>query len=187
FFRALMRQWPQGLWVVTPAGRVLGFHYHKSNPGESYADGQRRWVRDTETMITNAIRDAGPLTPRGPVAQANPLADRGHGTAADGGVRLAVSVVRLRGGRKEGPPAVDSIPLTVEQWRAFRLPAGDVKAGREWTIPEEAGRRFAPALSPMTDAIFSPIPDDVTLARVTARVERVADRLAVVRYTGRWE
>src|SRR5207248_10405543 len=103
----LMRQWPQGLWVVTPDGKVLGFHYHKAKPGESYAEGQRRWVQDTATMLRDALTAAGSLTPRKLEAKPDPFAGRGRGVAADGGARLAVSVIGLRNGRQEGAPVMD--------------------------------------------------------------------------------
>jgi hypothetical protein len=178
FFRGLMKQWPQGLWVVTSAGKVLGFHYHKAKPGETYAEGQ---------MVRDALKDAGPLAPRDLATRPDPSADRGRGVASDGGVRLAVGVIGLRNGRQEGPPVVDSIHLTAGQWAAFGLPEGEPKAGSRWEIPEDAARRFAPALSPMTDSIFAPKPDDVTKVKLTATVERVADGYAVIRYAGSWE
>jgi hypothetical protein len=182
-----MRQWPQGLWVVTPAGKVLGFHYHKAKPGESAAEGQKRWVADTVQMVRDALKDAGPLEPRDLTEKPDPFPDRGRGVASDGGVRLAVGVIGLLNGRQEGPPVVDSVFLTAEQWAAFRPPEREPKAGSRWDVPEDAARRFAPALSPMTDSIFSPKPDDVTKVKVTAKVERVADGYAVIRYTGIWE
>jgi hypothetical protein len=187
FFLELKKQWPQGLWVVTPEGKVLGFHYHRPKPNESYADGQKRWLADTVELLRGAVLEAGPIPPAAKKARPDPLADRGHGTGADGGVRLAVTVIGLRNDRPDGPPVMDNISLCAEQWAAFRPPDGGVTTGRTWTIPEPVGRRFAPALSPMTDLIFSPTPDDVTTARVTAKVERADEKIAVVRLTGRWE
>ena len=186
FFRTLMKQWPQGLWVVTPDGKVLGFHYHKPKPGESYAEGQRRWRNETVEMLRTAAKDAGPLTVRQVKERPDPLAGRGRGTDADGGVRLAVTVIPLRAGRQEGPPVVDSVRLTEEQWKAFAPADGKATAGQEWTLPDEVARRFTPALSPMTDSIFSPRPEDATTATITAKVERVADGVAVIRLTGKW-
>ncbi|MDB5310428.1 MAG: hypothetical protein JWO38_4630 [Gemmataceae bacterium] len=182
-----MRQWPQGLWVVTPEGKVLGFHYHKPKPGEPYAEGQTRWVRETVQMTRDAITAAGPLAPRDLKTTPNPFPDRGKGTNSDGGARLAVGVIRVINGRQDGPPVVDSVFLTRERWDGFRPRAGEVKAGQEWAVPEDAAARFAPAFSPMTDSIFSPKPDDVTAAKVTARVARVGDGYAVIRYEGSWE
>lgn len=181
-----MKQWPQGLWIVTPDGKVLGFHYHKPKPGENYAQGQQRWVDETAEMIRGAAKDAGPIAAREVRARPDPLATRGRGTTGDGGVRLAVSVIAVQSGRQEGPPVVDSVHLNAEQWAAFHPPA-EAMAGREWALPEETARRFAPALSPMTDPIFSPTPADAKTAKVSAKVERVAEGVAVVRFSGQWE
>jgi hypothetical protein len=185
FFRALMQQWPQGLWVVSPDGKVLGFHYHKPKPPETYAQGQTRWIRETAAMIADAIRAAGPLPKRDGKNAINPFANRGKGPNPEGGIRLAVSVIALRGGRQEGPPVVDSIFLPGDDWVEFR-PKGTVKVGQEWTISADAASRFAPALSPLTDSIFSPKPEDVTVGKITARVERVTESVAVIRFAGTW-
>lgn len=185
FFRALMKQWPQGLWVVSPDGQVLGFHYHKPKPPETYAQGQARWVRETLAMIADAIKAAGPLPKRDRKNSPDPFANRGKGSNPDGGVRLAVSVIALRNGKQEGPPVIDSVFLTGGEWTEFR-PKGMVKAGQTWTISEDAASRFSPALSPLTDSIFSPKPEDVTVGKITAVVERQDDRIAVIRYAGTW-
>lgn len=187
FFRGLLGDFSQGLWVVTPAGKVLGFQYHKARPGDSWAENQRRWAADTVAFVRDALKSAGPLPPRDAKGHADPLAGRGKGTMSDGEVRLAVTVVELdRAGRHQGSPVVDSAYLTSDRWAAFHPPAG-AKVGQTWTVAEDAAGRFAPALSPITDAIFSPRPDDVTKAVVTAKVERAGDGFAVVRYAGAWE
>ena len=182
FFHALIekQKWPQGLWVVTPEGKVLGFHYHKAKSGETYAQGQQRWVEDTIAMIRAALQDAGPLTARDVTVRPDPYAGRGKGVGDDGSVRLAVSVVS-----SGVPPVVDSVHLTAEQWAAFS--PKEATAGRQWALPEETARRFAPALSPMTDPILSPTPADATTARMAAKVFRVDNGVAVIRYLGQWE
>lgn len=181
-----MAQWPQGLWAVTPEGKVLGFHYHKPKPGDSYAQGQKRWVDDTIQMVRDAIKEAGPLNAREIKARPDPFADRGRGVGSDGGVRFAVSVIALQNGRQDGPPVVDSIHLNAEQWAAFSPPEGGVMVGREWAIPEETARKFTPALSPMTDPIFSPTPADAKTAKLAAKIVRVEGGVAVIRYAGQW-
>jgi hypothetical protein len=177
-----MRQWPQGLWVVTADGKVLAFHYHKNVAGLSFKENARKWVDGTVEMLQTAVAAAGPLPPRAARA-GNPFPDRGVGPTKDGGVRLAVSVIGLRNGRQEGPPAVDSVLLTKDEWAAFAPPDGKA----EWELPEAVGKKFAPALSPLTDSIFVPRPAEVTKAAVTAKVARRADGLVVVRYAGSWE
>jgi hypothetical protein len=186
FFRALMKQWPQGLWVVTPEGKVLGFHYHRAQGGESSGDGQKRWVADTLTMIRTAVKDAGPLTTRVVKVKPGTLADRGQGLTAEGGVRLALSVIGLHNGRQDTPPVVDSIRLDKDDWATFALPAG-AKVGTEWSVPEAVARRFTPALSMMTDPIFGPTPKDATTAKIAAKVVRADAAATVVRLSGQWE
>jgi hypothetical protein len=181
-----MRQWPQGLWVVTPEGKVLGFHYHRAKAGESAGDGQKRWVADTVALLRGAAKDAGPLPRRDVKARPATLPDRGRGPTADGGARLAVSVIELRNGRQDSPPVVDSIRLDSDAWAAFAPPAG-AKAGTRWTLPEAVARRFTPALSPMTDPIFGPTPKDATAAGITATVLRAEAGTMVVQFTGKWE
>lgn len=173
--------------MVTPDGKVLGFHYYRPKPGESYAEGQNRWVRETVETVRTALKQTAALPPRELKANDDPFPDRGKGTSADGGARLAVSVIQLRNGRQEGPPVIDSIFLNREQWANFRPPPGEMRVGRQWTVAEEAADRFAPAFSPMTDSIFSPKPDDVTKATVTAKIERLGEGYAVIRYSGTWE
>ncbi len=180
FFRALLKRWPQGLWVVTPAGDTLGFHYHRPVGGDSYARNQKRWADDTVAMLTDAVAKAGPLPPR-TFNRADPFPDRGRGRTAAGGARLAVGVIGLRGGKQDGPPAVDSITFDADDWAAFVRPG---KA--EWTLPVHVAKRFAPALTPVTDSIFVPRPADVTCASVTAKVVREVGGRFVVRYHGEW-
>ncbi len=187
FFHALMAQWPQGLWAVTPDGKVLGFHYHKPKPGESSLQGQQRWIDETIQMIRGAIKDAGAVGVREVKKRPDPFADRGRGIQSDGGIRLAVSVIGLQGGRQDGPPVVDSIRLTAKEWAAFSPPEGSVAVGTQWALPEETARRFAPALSPMTDPIFSPTPADVKTTKMAAKIFRCDGDLAVIRYRGKWE
>ena len=187
FFQVLMKQWPQGLWVVHPDGKVLGFHYHKPKPGESFAEGQKRWVNETRQMLQTAVQDSKMIPTTKVATRLDPLADRGKGTRQAGGVRLAVTVIGVRNGSQEGPPVVDSITLDETQWAKFRPPVGEILLGRKWTIPEDDARLFVPALSPMTDPIFSPTPRDATTAFVKANVERVDGKIAVIRLSGAWE
>ena len=89
-------------------------------------------------------------------------------------------------GRRGGPTVVDSLQLSEERASGF-TPMKDAKVGTECTVKESVATRFTPALSPMTDPIFSPTPADATTAKITAKVERVADGMTVVRYSGSWE
>lgn len=177
-----MERWPQGLWVVTPSGETLAFHYHKTKPGDNYARNQQRWADDTVAMLKEAVAKLGDRPPRR-VPATDPFPDRGVGLTSDGGARLAVSVIGMRNGHQEGPPAVDSVRLSATEWAAFAPPPGQ----SEWAVPTAVGKRFAPALSPLTDSLFVPRPADVTAATISARVIREGEGVWVVRYRGSWE
>ena len=137
-------------------------------------------------MLRDAVKEAGPLTSRELKARPEVLSGRGRGFGEDGEIRLAVSVVGYRNGRRDGPPVVDSLHFDEDHLAEF-APPKDAKVGTDWTVPEITARRFTPALSPMTDPIFSPTPADVKSVKVTAKVERVTGGTTVVRYAGRWE
>ena len=183
FFRGLMKRWPQGLWVVTPEGKTLAFHYHKPDPQKNYAQNQKAWIDDTATMLDEGIKAAGELKPRNARA-VNPFPDRGLGLTKESGVRLAVTVIGLnRAGKQEGSPAVDSAILTKEEWAGF-APRDD---GKEWSPPDTAAKKFAAALAPVTDSIFVPQARDVTKAELVGQVVRTDADVVVVRFTGNWE
>ncbi len=182
FFRTLMKRWPQGLWVVTPEGKTLGFHYHQPTGTDNFKQNQQRWVDGTREMLETSVKAVGPL-PRRDVKGVNPFPDRGVGFTKTGQVRLALSVIATRSGKQEGPPVIDSFLLTPEDWAAFAPPATQT----EWTLAEATVKKFAPMLSPLTDSIFVPRADDVTKATVTAKVIRQVNGLDVIRYTGTWQ
>ena len=182
-FRDLMKRWPQGLWIVTPEGKTLAFHYHKPDPKKNYAENQKGWVDGTAKMLDEGITAAGELKPRN-VRAVNPFPDRGLGVTKTGGVRLAVSVIGLnRGGKQEGAPAVDSATLSKQDWAAFAPPKGQ----EEWPIPESAAKAFAVALAPVTDSIRVPQARDVTVAELSAKILRTDTAVSVIRFTGKWE
>jgi hypothetical protein len=54
-------------------------------------------------------------------------------------------------------------------------------------VPAAAGRKFAPALSPITDSIFVPLPKDMTKAAITGTLVRESGGLWVIRYSGTWQ
>ncbi len=155
-----------------------------AKPGESYAAGQKRWVEETRAAIEAGLKAFGPVEPR-KFSATDPLKNRGVGQLPGGGVRLAVYAHGMLRGRKEGEPVVDSAIVAAGDWAGFN-PA-DVTVGSTWTIPAAAVGRLVPVLSPMTDAIFTPQPNDATKAELTAKIESVSDGHALVRLTGRLE
>jgi hypothetical protein len=186
FFKNVLRKqdWPQGLWVVSPEGKILAFHYYRNKAGEKPAEGQARWIKETRAAIEEGLKAFGEVKPRDP-KKTDPLKNRGVGKQADGGVRLAVYAHGMFKGKKDGEPVVDSSILTAGEWSAFAPPA--LAAGTTWTIPAAAVGKLVPVLSPMTDAIFTPQPKDATHAELTAKIESVAESRALVRITGRLE
>jgi hypothetical protein len=182
FFRALMKRWPQGLWVVTPSGEVLGFHYHTPKAGASQRQNHANWVADTLQMLNDSLAKVGELPPRAVRAE-NPFPDRGVGYRADQSLRFALVAVPLfaKTGKQDGPPALDSAILTREDWNALHPPTAE-----EMTVPAAVAAKFAPAFSPFTDKILVPLPSHVSTARMTARVVRSDATGEVIRFRGNW-
>src|SRR5262245_52952214 len=186
FFKAVLRKqdWPQGLWVVAPDGEILAFHYYKPKTAEAIAAGQERWVKETRVAIEAGLKAFGPVTVRKAEAT-DPLKNRGCGCSADGVVRLAVYAHGMRKDKKDGEPVVDSAMLTANEWSSFA--PRDLSVGKSWTIAPEAVSKLVPALSPMTDAIFTPQPKDATKKELTARIESVSNGRALIRLSGQLE
>jgi hypothetical protein len=182
FFRALMKRWPQGLWVVTPEGKTLAFDYHTPDAAMNYQQNQQKWRDGTLAMVQEAMKAAGELKPR-EVRAFNPFPDRGLGLTQAGGVRLAVSVIGLRNGKQDGAPAVDSAILSKEEWSQFAPPMGQ----NEWTLPASAMKKWAVALSPLTDSIYVPRSQDMIQADAQAKVIREENGYTVIRLNGKWE
>ena len=75
--------------------------------------------------------------------------------------------------------------LSVEEWKSFVPPK--LEPGTEWSIPDSAARRFVPALSPITDSIYSPLPKDAKSVGIICRVERRELDKVIIRMKGNWE
>ena len=58
FFKSVMAQngMPQGIWIVSPQGETLAYHYFKARDREKYADSQRRWVAETLAAVEEGLR-----------------------------------------------------------------------------------------------------------------------------------
>ena len=176
FFKKLKRRWPQGLWVVTPEGETIAFHYHQNVPGASYSKNAQLWIDGTIAMLKEAIEELR-LQPDRKVRGLNPFPDRGSGFGEKQTMRLTVNVIGLRRGQQDGPPVVDSILFSKENWQPFAPVDG------RCAIPEDVAKQFAPALSPMTDSILAPIPSDLSQASIIGRVTRSSGNLQVIRYS----
>jgi hypothetical protein len=185
FFRAIMQQsrWPQGIWIASPEGKVQAFHYFQVKSGESPAQSKTRWVQETLAAIDAGLKAFGPVETR-KLAAHEAMPDRGCGFCS-AGARLAVYVRYLKDGKHDGDPVVDSVTIPADEWKAFGAPEATV--GLKWDIPETTARRLAPALSPITDSIYTPQAADMKLAQVHASVQSVDAERAWIRYTGNLE
>jgi hypothetical protein len=185
FFQAIMQQshWPQGIWIASPEGKVLAFHYFQVKSGESPAQSKARWVQETLSAMDAGLQAFGPVEARKLQAR-DPMPDRGCGYCSTG-VRLAIYARFLKDGRPDGDPVVDSVTIPAEEWKAFG--PKDATVGATWTIPEATARRLAPVLSPITDSIYSPQAADAKLAQFQARVQSVEPERIWIRYTGNLE
>src|SRR5260221_11982891 len=128
FFKAVLRKqdWPQGLWVVSPEGKILAFHYFRGKPGETHAAGQERWIKETRAAIEDGLTAFGETEKR-MVRTTNPLKNRGIGRLPGGGARLAVYAHGMLRRKKAGEPVVDSALLTGSDWSAFTR--GEIAGG----------------------------------------------------------
>ena len=165
FFRAVRAQEThyQGFWLATWDGRLLAFSCSLT-PGQMVAD------------LRGGLNEFGAVTPRR-VRATNPLPYRGIGVRTDGSVTLAISdkeifvkdLSRLPQS-SGGQTFLDSVTLSAAAWSALAPP--DARAGSQWTIPEEIGRRFFLLLNPF-DVKFTD-PGEVTDIQLTGRVASVS-------------
>jgi hypothetical protein len=212
-FQSIQRQKDQyqGIWIVSPDGKVLsGRHdYMDFENGarelletidaalKAFGPVEPRRVRPSEetagqTITADTISDFLPF--------------RGKGVRDDGNVDLALYVRQVLGGgrqtippgvdsdrawiwdgpyRLDGPPVIDTVTLTREQWRTFSPPAA--QSGTSWSVPEQVARQFTRLLSASSDQSAMPRPEDATLAELQCTVESVSGGEARIRLTGRWE
>jgi hypothetical protein len=198
-FRSIQRQKDQyqGIWIVSPAGKVLaGHHEFKS---------RENWTQEVLETANSAIKSFGPLHPR-QATPTKPLPFRGHGVQDDGTICLAIYGRQMLGGgrqnapvgvsasrlwlwdgedRPDGPTVIDSLTLTAKEWSAFVPPKNDV--GTTWALPKAVCRQFCRVLIPSSDQSSMPLPTDAKLARLNGTVESVEHDLARIRLTGDWE
>jgi hypothetical protein len=198
-FRSVQRQQPQyqGIWVVSPDGKVLASHHEIKD--------QARWPQEILDTIAAGLRAFGPLAPR-TTQPTNPLPNRGVGVQVDGSVCLALYSRHVRGGgkdaapssvhptslwlwdgdlRPDGPPVIDSVTLTGKEWAAFSPSSG--KQGATWEIPEALARKLARVLSPSSDQSTMPKPEEAKVAQLSAKVESVTGDQTHIRFSGRYE
>jgi hypothetical protein len=185
FFRSVQKQKPnyQGLWVVSPEGKVLSAHQDMSN----MTDPRGKWARSALADLEAGLKAFGPVTPRR-VEKFQSLPHRGVGTRPDGRVTLAVTdrwvfvkdLSRNPPRDALGATVLDSITLTAEEWEG--LAPEEVKPGGTWEVPEASARKFFPLLS-TSDTAFRDA-KEVTSVRLAGRVEKVEGGVAYLSYEG---
>jgi hypothetical protein len=185
FFRAVQKQKPnyQGLWVVSPEGKVLAAHQDMT----TMADPHGKWAQAALADLERGLQAFGPVTPRR-VELTQSLPFRGVGTQPDGRVTLAVTdrwvfvpdLSREPPRDALGATVLDSITLTADEWKGLAPP--DARPGRTWDVPEATGRKFFPLLS-TGDTTFRDA-KEVTAVRLAGRVERVEGGVAHLAYEG---
>ena len=198
-FHSIQRQKDQyqGIWIVSPAGKVLaGHHDFKS---------RETWTQEVLETANAAMKAFGPLPPR----RAKPtkrLPFRGQGVQDDGAISLAIYARQMLGGgrlrapasvpasrlwlwdgedRPDGPVTIDSLTLTANERATFVPPKTDV--GTTWALPETVCRQFCRVLIPSSDQSSMPLPADAKIARLNGTVESLENGLARIRLTGAWE
>ena len=183
FYRSVYNQLPryQGLWLVSPDGRVLGA------AGRGMSD-DATWVRTVLADLKSGLAKFGAVAPRR-VVRTNPVPYRGIGVRPDGSVRLAVEdrpipdYINLS---QPIPPkllpdlALGSVELSAAEWSALAPPV--TEKGSRWTIPEAVGRRFFPMLD-WADVHFTD-PRSVTEVQLAGRVASLRDGIAHLVYDG---
>ena len=185
FFRAARKQSPQyqGLWLVSPAGKVLASHQETKD----IADWHGKWPKKVLADLQRGLESFGAVKPRR-VDRFDSLPYRGAGVRSSGSVTLAVCdrFVVVKDLDKEPPPdalghtVLDSITLTAEEWP--RLAPAVATAGGTWAVPEATARKFFPLLS-TSDTVFRD-PTEVTGVRLVGRVQKVEDGTAHLSYEG---
>jgi hypothetical protein len=165
----------QGIWIVNDAGSVLAGHHEIKD--------QKKWPEEVLATIDAGLAAFGELKPRDPQTT-TPLPHRGIGILPGGGVQLAFYSRAMHRGRPDGPPVIDTLTLSAEEWAGLTPPKAE--AGAEWTVPEAVARKFVRALSPSSDQSTMPKPGDATLSALKGRVGSVESGRAKILLTGEW-
>ncbi len=175
-FRSAQRQKDQyqGLWMLTPDGKVLAAHQNFKQAST--------WTREVISSIEAALAAFGPVEPRRAVPT-TPLPHRGLGVQSDGAVSLAVHTRYLHHQKADGPVVIDTLRLSASDWKQLIPPT--LTAGNVWSVPGQVARLFSRILSPSSDQSTMPVPNDVTAVEMTGTPGPAENGLVRVRYAGR--
>lgn len=191
-FRSVQKQKDQfqGIWIVSPEGKVLSGYGDTSylvfkNGDVDNGASKTAWIKKVRQTIEAAAQAFGPVQPRS-VSSINSLPQRGVGVHADGGVTLALYArcIAYKPLRSDADQHVriDSFQLTASQWSALSPPT--VKKGAEWTLPDATARQFSRVLCAASDSDGWPFPREVSKVQFTARVDKIEHGLATLSYRG---
>jgi hypothetical protein len=174
-FRSVQRQRPQyqGVWIISPDGKVLAAHKDNKEP--------RVWTAEILQAINAGLEAFGDVPPR-PVTKTDPLPYRGVGVRPDGSVTLALYVRYNFNGQVSGQGVRDSLTLPEEEWSALGPP--EAVPGRSWTPPGQLARKLGRCLSPQSDQSTMPRPEEVTSVRLNGKVVSVKGGVATLAYEG---
>ncbi|GAC1475570.1 MAG: hypothetical protein NVSMB9_28390 [Isosphaeraceae bacterium] len=174
-FRSVQKQKDQyqGIWVVSPEGKVLAGH-HEIKSHET-------WTREVLDTLDAGLKAFGPVSPRR-ASRVEPLPHRGLGVLPDGGITLAIEVRYLFNGKPEGDGVIDSLTLPETDWAGLVPPARS--EGTRWSVPGRTARQFCRLLSPGSDQSTMPRPEEVTSLRLIGKVESVKQGVARLVYEG---
>ncbi len=189
----------QGIWIVSPDGKVLAYLDWKDRDPKVEA-------REMLAAVAAVLKDFGKVTPR----QTKPVdhytgRGRGVGVRPDDSVTLAVYTRYMLGGgrtsapakypvgklyewdgelRSDGGAVVDSITLTAKEWATLSPPKAE--AGTPWTVPEAVSGMFYRVISPISDASHL-VGRKLTVNQLKAQVEAIDAGPARIRLTGQWQ
>jgi hypothetical protein len=174
-FRLVQRQKNQyqGIWIVSPEGKVLAGHHNIKN--------HKTWAQEVLKTIDEGVQAFGRVEPR-QAEVANQLPFRGKGVRSDGSVSLAIYTRYLHNGKSDGPAVLDSLHLAAEEWAAFTGEKGDV--GAEWVVLNQTARKLCRVLSPSSDQSTMPHPEEVTRVDCNAIVREIRNGVAWIEYRG---
>lgn len=191
-FRSIQKQKDQfqGIWIVSPDGKVLsGYggssHVVFSNGDVDNAKSEAAWIQVVRETIAAALREFGEVTPRRVQAD-DSTPRRGVGLEPDGGVILAlyaryIAYNPLRSD-SDNHVNIDSLHLNADAWSDLAPPRLEV--GVEWQLPAPVARAFCRALCPVSDSDGWPTTDEISDATFTGRVEAIENGVARLSYRG---
>jgi hypothetical protein len=174
-FRSVQRQKDQyqGIWIVSPEGRVLAGHHDVKD--------HQQWPQEVLATLEAGLKAFGSVELRRPKAN-DPLPLRGVGLHGDSSATLAVYTRCLHRERPDGPPVLDSLTLSAKDLAGLVPP--EIQVNANWPVPDAITRQFCRALSPSSDQSTMPRPEEVTKAKLIGHVVEVKDTVGRVSFKG---